>query len=412
MAGGGGYPEGMSYWNYGMTYQIALVQSMLNIFGHSAGITEIAGFMDSGAYALMAHGTVNSTFSYADGGSTNDNHMVASWWYAAQKQNATLAYAENHLLDTGKYGSSFSRLMPLIPGLLGDFNPDAVLSTVPSVGFWHCDGEMPLVIVRRGWTYTSSDIYLGIKGGNCNTWATMNTSHGHMDAGSFVFEAEGTRWSDDVMRPSYSPWFKALTDAGSRSGDTSQSGLRWGTFNVNALAHSTIVSYTNDGSVSGKLHDSDQYVDGHASVMEPINGRAGQGAVLDMSGPMKGQVKSATRTITLLQNGTLEVKDRIIALDSKACKLEWRMLSLATASAASDGITLASRNDSSVKRRLSASCSSRGLAITYATWEPGIPSDWTGFTYYQTMSNRIIAGWTATVPAGADVTFTTILEKI
>ena len=410
MAGGGGYPEGPSYWNYGMTYQAALLQSMLNIFNHTATIMDIQGLMDSGMYALMSHGTMNTCFSYADGGASSDQHMLASWWYAAMKQDASLCFAEKHLLEQDKYLSSYSRLLPLVPAFLKDFNPDAP-GSVPTASLWHCDGEMPLCIVRRGWTYSPSDLYLGIKGGNCNTWKTMSTAHGHMDAGSFVFEAEGVRWSDDIMRPSYSNWFDALQKAGSRSGDTSQTGLRWSTFNVNVLCHSTLVSYTNDGSVSGKLHPSDQYVDGHASILEIHDDPARQGAVLDMSGPMKGQVKSARREIDLLADGTLEVTDRIQALDGQDCVLEWRMLSMANAAVQGQGITLTSRDDAGISRTLTVKSSQSGVSPVYATWQTAVPSDWSGFTYYQTISKRVIAGWKATVPAGTTVTFTTQLKK-
>lgn len=412
MAGGGGYPEGAAYWNYGMTYQAALLQSLLGIFGHTAGILDIEGLMDSGRYALMVHGSVNSTFAYADGGTTGDSHLLASWWYAAQKGDPTLAYAENHLLDAGKYESDYSRLMPLIPALLQSFNPDPVLTSTPDLGVWHCDGEMPLCIVRRGWTFTAADTYLGIKGGNCNTWKTMATSHGHMDAGSFVFESDGVKWSDDITRPAYSSWFDALERAGSRSGDTSQSGLRWSTFNVNALCHSTIVSYTNDGTVAGKLHPSDQFVDGHATFTAIRDEAGAQGAVLDMGAPMKGQVRSATRSITLLGDGTLEVQDRIEALPDRDCVLEWRMNSACKTTLSADGITLQAWSSSSKKRKLSAACSDDSVTLTYKSWTPGIPADWTGFTYYQTINNHTIAGWKATVPAGKTVTFTTILEKI
>ena len=412
MAGGGGYPEGASYWNYGMTYQAALLQSLLGIFKHTAGIMDIEGLMDSGEYALMVHGSVNSTFAYSDGGTTGDCHMLASWWYAAQKADPSLAYAENHLLDAGKYESDYSRLMPLIPALLQSFNPDGVAEAIPARHIWHCDGPTPLCIVRRGWTFTAADTYLGIKGGDCNTWKTMSTSHGHMDAGSFVFEADGVKWSDDVTRPSYSSWFSALERAGSRSGDTSQSGLRWSTFNVNALCHSTLVSYTNDGSVSGKLHDSDQYVDGHASITEIRDEGGAQGAVLDMSGPMKGQVRSASRSILLLEDGTLEVKDRVEALPDRDCILEWRMLSASKTSLSPGGIELQAYSSASKKRRLSAASSDTSVSLTYQSWAPGIPADWTGFTYYQVINNRNIAGWKATIPAGMTVTFTTILEKL
>ena len=411
LEGGGGYPEGAAYWNYGMTYEVALLESIQIIFGHTAGLRSVEGLMDSGEYALMVHGTMNTTFSYADGGTTNDQHMLASWWYAAQKKDASLAYAEDYLLRQEKYLSSYSRLMPLVPLLLKSFPADAVRTGTPSLSLWHCDGQAPLCIVRRGWTYSAQDLYLGIKGGNCNTWKTMVTAHGHMDAGSFVFEAEGVRWSDDVMRPAYGDWFAALEKAGSRSGDTSQSGLRWSTFNVNALCHSTLVSYANDGSVKGKLHPSDQYVDGHASILEVLDSPQRQGAVLDMSAPMKGQVQHARRTLSLLADGTLEIVDEIEALPTQDCPLEWRMLTYAKPSILSNAILLTSRTDDDTWRRLSVSCSESAIQPVYATWDPGIPADWSGFTYYQAISKRVLAGWKATVPAGQRVRFTTLLKK-
>ena len=39
--------------------------------------------------------------------------------------------------------------------------------------------------------------YIGVKGG------MAKRNHGHMDAGSFVFDAYGKRWSEDLMVPEY-----------------------------------------------------------------------------------------------------------------------------------------------------------------------------------------------------------------
>jgi hypothetical protein len=407
----GGYPEGASYWGYGMTYQVALFQSLLNIFGHTGGLMEIQGVMDSGKYALMVHGANNTTFSYNDGGSTNDSALFPSWWYAAQKQDPTLVYGEYELFNNGIYSQKYSRLTPLIPAFLKSYNPDQVVSSKPDDMVWTCNGEMPLCIVRRGWNYDKTDYYLGIKGGDCNTWETMTTSHGHMDAGSFVFEAEGVRWSDDVMRPSYSPWFSALKNAGSRSGDTVQMGLRWSTFNVNALCHSTIVSYTNDGTIS-KLHPTDFNVDGKATILGITDDAYGKGAELDMSAPLKGQVKNAARSIILLADGTLQVTDRITALEDKDSIMEWRMLTQSTGNITSSGIELTSIKNTKQKRTLSVATDDPSVTLTYSMLNPVLPKDWTGFTYIQKINDRKIASWKATVPKGETVTFTTTLRQV
>ena len=408
---GGGYPEGASYWNYGMSYQVALFQSLLNIFGNTAGLTDVPGVMDSGTYGLLMHGSIGTTFAYNDGGTTDDNPLIPAWWYAAQKQDADLAYGDYHLLMNKRYSEHYSRMTPLIPALLKSFNPDQVTTTKPDDMVWSCDGEMPLCVVRRGWNYDKTDYYLGIKGGYCNTWETMKTSHGHMDAGSFVFEAEGIRWSDDVTRPGYTDWNKALKNAGSASSKTRQTDLKWGTFNTNALCHSTIVSYTNDGSIA-KTHASDHNVDGKATISAVINNGTGQGAELNMSETLKGQVKNATRTILLLADGTLEVTDKITALDNLDSVIEWRMISQSTISIGSSGIELTGVKDTKKKRKLTASCDDSKVGITYNIINPVIPSDWTGFTYIQTIKDRKIASWKATVPKGTTVTFTTRLTKI
>ena len=408
---GGGYPEGIGYWNYGMTYQVALLQSLQNIFGHTAGLAEVSGVMDSGMYGLMMHGTINTSFAYNDGGTTNDNNLIPVWWYAAQKQDPDIVYGELNRINSGEYADDYSRLTALIPALLKSFNPDQILTRKPSDKVWSCKGEMPLCVVRRGWNYDKTDYYLGIKAGYAGTWQTMKTAHGHMDAGSFVFEAEGVRWSDDVTRPSYSTWNSALKNAGSASSLTGQRDLKWSTFNIHALCHSTLVSYTNDGSIS-KLHSTDHYVDGKATISKVIDNGTGQGAELNMSAPLKGQVKEAVRTILLLPDGTLQVTDKITALDSKDSVIEWRMISQATAEKSSSGIKLTSVKDSSKKRQLSATCDNSKVSLAYNIYNPLIPSDWSGFTFIQTIKDKKIASWKATVPKGTTVTFTTKLKKL
>ena len=410
-AGGGGYPEGSNYWEYGTTNEVILLQTLEHIFGHTAGLGDVPGFMDTGSFALFAHGTANSSFSFNDGGGAVDDPLPGTWWFAAKKGDPSLAFGEKHLLDKGVYTTSFQRRMPLVPCFLKDFDIDSKTIQAPSEAMWHCGGQMPVGVVRRGWKYDASDAYLCVKGGHADTWASMVTSHGHMDAGSFIFEADGQRWSDDIMRPSYSAWFAALRDAGSRSGDTSQSGLRWDTFRVNNLCHSTISAYANDGSVPGKLHPSDQYVSGQADIVAVIDQQGRQGYTLDLSSPMKGQVKSARRTVCLVDGKDLEVTDEIEALPGLDCPLEWRMLSVSIASVSDGKVVLTSLADASVSRELKVSCSDSSVNPEYASWSTVRPSSWTPRTWDPVISDRVIAGWKVTLPAGRKVTFTTTFRR-
>ena len=404
----GGYPEGISYWNYGTQYQVCLNEALQGIFGHDGGLSATPGFMESARFALYAHAPSGGSFSFADGGAKYDHPLVTSWWFAVRQKDPTLALMEKRFLDRGSYGPRYPRILPALIVLLQDFDLDTPGFTPPSGELWSCQGETPLCIIRRGWKDDATDLYLGIKGGNCNTWKTMVTSHGHMDAGSFVFEAEGVRWSDDVMRPSYGPWFKALKDAGSHSGATGQSGLRWNTFEVSNLCHSCLISYCNDGSVPDKLHPSDYDVDGYARLA-PLEENGRQGAVIDMSEPMNGQVKSATRTIILLDDGSLEVTDRVEALPDLDCPLEWRMLARAKGKIADGRVVL---SKSKARRNFAVSSSDPDITPEYAILDPVVPEDWkNGFYYIQGVRNHCIVSWRATVPAGRTVTFISRLQK-
>lgn len=416
----GNYAEGLGYWEYGGGYQACFLSCLKGIFGHTAGIAEVPGFMDSGEYALFMHGTMNTTFTYNDGGATADPFLLLSWWFAAQNDDPTLIYCEKRRLDdksdkayknTTIEGTEqpYRLLAPMIV-MIRDFDLESRPVNPPTRQVWSGQGEKPVVMVRRGWNFDENDVFLGMMGGLCNSWRTSRTAHAHMDAGSFVFEAEGVRWSDDLMRPNYGPWYEAMRVESPRK-YTVQDGVMWDTFRISNLCHSTIVSYTNDGSVSGKLHSSDYYVDGFASLDEVIDSDGRQGGVINMTEPMKGQVKRAVRTIELVDGTDLVVTDEITALDNQDCVLEWRMLSVSTSTLATDGVTLTKNGKS---RKLTVASSS-SVTPEYKTWKTVLPSgdNWGTYlnNFYQTISDRTIAGWRATVPAGQTVTFITTLKK-
>lgn len=404
----GNYSEGADYWNYGTSFQVCFMSCLQDLFGHTGGIAETEGFMESGKFALYLHGTMETQFSYNDGGATKDNPHITSWWYAAKQKDQSLVFCEKRQMDNGRYSKTnlndrlHFRLLPAIVTMISDFdfNPNEIVP--PTDEIWKGDGQMPVFMVRRGWNFDDTDVFLGVKGGFCYA------SHAHMDMGSFVFEADGIRWSDDIMRPSYSKWFAALQAAGSRSGDWSQKGLRWDTFRINNLCHSTISAYSNDGSVKDKIHPTDYYVDGFASMDKVIDSDGEQGVVVNMTGPMYGQVTKATRTVKLVNGTDLVVEDEITALPSLDCKLEWRMLSISESTKEADKIVL---NKNGKKRYLSAQVTGSSKEFQYMTWETVRPSTRKDRDWDPLIEDRTIVGWTLTVPKGETVKIITKLTK-
>ena len=65
-------------------------------------------------------------------------------------------------------------------------------------------GKQPVVVARTGWG--QQDQYLAIKGGQADL------GHGHMDAGSFCYEAYGYRWVTDFIQDDYDIIEKAVAD--------------------------------------------------------------------------------------------------------------------------------------------------------------------------------------------------------
>ncbi len=413
---GGGYTEGLHYWDYGSSFEICMIGTLEHIFGHSAGLKDVNGFLESGRLAAYCHGTAGSQFSYSDGGGNTDRPLVSSWWFAAKNNDPEMMYVErfhvdnwykNTPMDDNNGNLRFRLLAPMI-AMVRDYDLDAVSLIPPADKVFRCGGDMPLVIVRNGWKFDGTDTYLGIKAG------LTNTGHAHMDAGSFIFEADGERWSDDKMRPGYGDWFNSLYAAGGNSGDSDQKAMRWDTYHISNLCHSTIVSYTNDGSVPDKQHSSDYYVDGFATIDQVIESDGRQGAVVDMSAPMTGQLKKAKRTIELVDNTELVVTDEITALDNLDCSLEWRMLSIAASVLSSDTSSIVLTTKTNKKRALQVQSSDGSAIPVLTTWKPACPhgiDGWCKPGFHESIPDRTIVGWKVTVPKGKTVRFVTTLKK-
>ena len=109
---------------------MCFLTSLQDIFGHTAGLMEVPGFMESGKYALYTHGTMNTQFSYCDGGGTTDSPFLTSWWFAAMQDDPTLAFCEARMLDEGNYSDTKLtdtkyRLLPAMIVMMRDFDIDS-----------------------------------------------------------------------------------------------------------------------------------------------------------------------------------------------------------------------------------------------------------------------------------------------
>lgn len=398
----GNYGEGYSYWEYGTSYEIVLLSILEQAFGDMAGLEKTPGFMSTAEYMLYMDGAAKIDFSYADGGSNKESCKLPMWWFASKKNDPGLLMTEGRLLESNLYpksASDESRLLPLVPAFVGKFKPENLSSAVPAKKMWYGNGLVPVAMVHTSWSFKEDDCYVGVKGGS------PSSSHSHMDGGSFVFDAKGKRWAQDYTRPTYATMEVELGKVGGNFWSFAQKSMRWDIVKMNNLAHNTLCFRNTDGSVS-KLHVTDQVVSGKAVFTEIYDKDDNNlGVCMDLSSLYTDQAASVTRTILMKNLSSLEIIDKIEAKPGMDAKMEWRMLTPATSvTVATDGITLAQGGKSLI---LSASSSA---AINYQKWAVARPDDWkAGSTWDSGLSGNIV-GWSATIPAGQSVTFTTTLK--
>ncbi len=215
----GAYPEGPGYWHYGSNYQImhfAAHQVLAEKKPVSAIWKQTAEFM------IHQCGPSGMSFNYADSGTRGLQLTPAQTWIARQFADSALPHwirdGVEGQLKQWQEGASLSetRFHPL--HLL--WLPPHSEKGLPSDLTARFGGEQEIAFARTKWSADAA--WIGIKGG------TGAASHGHLDAGSFVYEAGGVRWFCDLGSDNYNmPGYFGKQ--------------RWEYFRLNNRSHNTLV---------------------------------------------------------------------------------------------------------------------------------------------------------------------------
>ena len=273
----GAYPEGPGYWGYGTGRIVYLLAIWRSALGTDFGLADAPGFLHTGEYINALTGTSGFYFNYSDCGRSR---RIADtlWWFAAQtgrtdwlaREYAALRAATAKWKETGKTEDVTGRF-PALVLLWGRFPLVDAPSRLPLRYLSH--GENPVAALRSGFTPDAS--FLGVKGG------MPKYNHGHMDVGSFVFDADGVRWAEDLGSQNYHSIEKLGTFT---LFNMKQNSSRWDVFRLGNESHNLVVVGTNR-----------QMVAGFANVVP-----AGLATVqLDLASIYGPCVKSARRTFTL-----------------------------------------------------------------------------------------------------------------
>lgn len=307
--GDGVYPEGPMYWNYGTSFSWVMSACLTSALGDDWGILQSPGFADSFHYVMHVTAPSNKLFNYADcytGPMDNPLHLWAgNLLNEPALMTVGMQSLENYITHVKAHSS---RLAPL--GLLW-YKPmlhdDGPTPTTCYVGHGK---EVHIAMIRSAW-HDRNASFIGIKGGD------IRVNHGHMDIGSFIIEADGKRWAEDMGME------HEIYDR-KDSWSTAQDSRRWLYLRANNLGHNTLT-------LGGNI----QQVDGFNPILRNAQTPAMQYAILDMSTAYKDQATQVHRGIALLSDKSMIVQDDFSGIKPEH-DLLWTMLTKAKITLAED----------------------------------------------------------------------------
>lgn len=299
----GVYPEGTSYWQYGTSFNVLFVDAYQKIYPDSVLETS-AGFKKTGEFFLHAHGPTGS-FNFSDS-RRNEVLSAAMFWFASKANDPALIYNQLpllHKLINGEYivdvEDGSDRFYAFLLIWLAEL--DSISSTLPAVTTWSGNGVNPVSFQRSGWDKEA--IYIGNKAGS------PEVSHGHMDVGSFVMDAEGVRWAIDLGMNNYND----LESLGVNLWDKSPAGDRWKVFRYTNFSHNTLV-------VDSLLQD----LDAAATITAVTDTEKLKSTTMDISSAYKRSLQSAIRTTSIRDNEVI-VQDNL-QNNNDSSTVRWAMM--------------------------------------------------------------------------------------
>ncbi len=306
------YPEGASYWFYATTYLTSVLSAYESALGTDFGFTQAPGVMESALFSQVMAGPSGEYYNFFDSGLDGFHsltHMGLLSWFAQRSGSG---------FDWSAYGALLSSELDEMSQIRNTrFFPVHFLNTVQldkenSGDFtwpeaWSGAGEEPIVIMRD--SQNSPDaFFLAAKGGRAAD------NHGNMDAGSFVFELDGVRWSIDPGNQNYNELEQIM---GGELWNSAQDSRRWSLLTKNSGGHSTLV-------VNGEMH----LADARAHLFS----RELQGSVpectFDLSELYGDNIQVARRTFSRLSATRLRISDKLL-FSSETESFTWQLITRA-----------------------------------------------------------------------------------
>jgi len=303
----GAYPEGPAYWKYGTSYNVLLIEGLRSVLGTDAGLVQAPGFLDSGTFYRQARGSSGLLANYSDSSRDKGDRLASPlFWFAREQQQPNLLDNAFEQLAAwpGQAHETYSKDERLLP-LLFLYAPSEVPQRAKDrPTSWAGGGPTPVAFHRNAWSKDAT--FVSLKGGS------PGHNHGHMDIGSFIIDAGGHRWAEDLGKETYG----TLEAAGLKIWNKEQGSERWTIFRHHVRSHNTLM-------IDGRS----QRVDGHAKFIRHQMTGPQRFSILDMTPVYRDRLDRARRGVVVAADGTVVVRDELRPQADGS--LRWAMLTYA-----------------------------------------------------------------------------------
>jgi hypothetical protein len=292
----GAYPEGPGYWSYGTGYNVLAIAMLESAVGTDLDLVQAPAFDRTVLYRLHIQSPTGQSFNYADGGAGLGAQPEYTWLARRYHQPIALAHSRELLQDEVEHAprkGESDRYFALHAVWFPTADPSAAGAGAAPLDI-RFRGPAQLAIFRSAWNDPRA-LFVGFKaGGNA-------VNHSHLDLGSFVLDADGVRWSEDLGSDNYNMpgYFGAL---------------RWSYFRLNNRGHSTLTP-------GDALQDPKAVAPITAFVSTPDRAFA----VADLTSAYPRSGRHLVRGIMLLDRSRVLVQDDI-GPGTSPTSLAWKMV--------------------------------------------------------------------------------------
>ena len=299
----GVYPEGPSYWAYGTMYAAQFIDALDNVMKTDFGLSAYPGFMESVDAINYLTGPTRRFLNFSDGYRYRYTQAV-TYWFASKRKDPNVLFSENAFMARSLKAKPGSGHYPdMVMYLI--WSNQAQTATPPAKRHWAGRGVQPVATLRSGWD--SQATFAGMKAG------VTGVGHGHIDAGSFVMDAEGVRWISDVPSQSYSKGEKAKAAAKAKGVPFEKCFYR------ERWSHNILL-----------VDNKSPVVNSRSPMLSFSDDPKQPNAVFDLSPAYDGQLTYARRGMALYMDKSLVVQDELKSLGKGNTHVRWSALTYTT----------------------------------------------------------------------------------